>query len=360
MKVSKIIVVLLSLAMASGAVAQSKSSTTGVSRNKTTRAAAEAKAQSESSRMKSLYETKSPSESALEYQKVVYRVLDLNKEPNMPLYYPEEPNQDGKNFFFILMDLLAQDKVAAYEYLDGREMFTADYRLKVRDMLERFHIIFTEDKGSTKNSPKFTIENSDIPSNEVLSYYIVERWEFDTNSNKMKKYVDAICPVLHRTDEWGGEPIKYPMFWVKMDDIRHYIAKQYVFTDNDNNLARYNYADYFITSKYKGEIYKTKNLRNLTLAQQFPEPEALKHAQDSIEKRLQSFDKSLWVPSREELLAQAEKNDSIAGKTVKKADAPKKSSRATARSTRSKQSKPKEQKKTSSNNTAVRSVRNRK
>ena len=120
----------------------------------------------------------------------------------------------------------------------------------------------------------------------------------------MKARVEAICPVLHRQDEFGGEAIRYPMFWVKLNEIRPHMAQQYVFTDDDNNLQRYNLDDFFKLNMYSGEIYKVKNLRNLSLRQQFPDEEAYKHAQDSIEARLRMFDKNLWVPSREELLAQ--------------------------------------------------------
>ena len=121
----------------------------------------------------------------------------------------------------------------------------------------------------------------------------------------MRSRVDAICPVLHREDEFGVVQ-KWPMFWVKLNDIRPYIAQQFVFTDNDNNLLRYNLDDFFKLNMYKGDIYKVKNLRNQTLRMQFPDDKAYKHAQDSIERRLRQFDKGLWVPSREELQAQKE------------------------------------------------------
>lgn len=264
-------------------------------------------------RMQSFYDEQTPSDADLEWMKVIYRQLDLRKEQNMALYYPEEPNQDGMNLFCIIMKLLANDRLTAYEYLDGRELFTDQYKIKVRDMLDRFHILYSEAKGSTEKHPKFKIEDSDVPSNEVLSYYIIEKWEFDRLKNKMQQHVQAICPVLHRTDEFGGEPVRYPMFWIKMDEsIRPYMAKQYVFTDNDNNLPRYNYDDFFQMGMYKGDIYKTKNLRNLSMMQMFPDPDDLKRAQDSIENRLRSFDKHLWVPSREELQAKAEAAEAAA------------------------------------------------
>ena len=52
------------------------------------------------------------------------------------------------------------------------------------------------------------------------------------------------------------------------------------------------------------------------MAQLYPDPEDLKHAQDSIENRLKSFDKNIWVPSLEEMQSKAgtatAANDSIA------------------------------------------------
>ena len=257
-------------------------------------------------RQQAFFEVREPSDADLQWMKVIYRSLDLTKDKNPALYYPEEPNADGENLFFIIMRLLAKGQISAYEYLDGREMFTEEFKIKVGEMFERFHIYCTEAKGSTAKNPIYEFENADIPSNEVLSYFIIEKWEFDTRSNQMKARVEALCPVLHRMDEWGGEPVKYPMFWVKLNDIRPYMAQQYVFTDDDNNLARYSIDDFFKLNMYSGEIYKTKNLRNQSLRQLYPEDEAYKHAQDSIEQRLRSFNQDLWVPSLEVLQARAE------------------------------------------------------
>ena len=345
-------------------------------------------------RQQSIYEVREPSDADLQWMKVIYRSIDLTKGKNPALYYPEEPNADGENLFFIIMRLLANNKISAYEYLDGREMFTDEFKIKVNEMFDRFHIYYTEAKGSNDKNPIYEFENADIPSNEVLSYFIIEKWEFDTRSNQMKARVEALCPVLHRMDEWGGEAVKYPMFWVKLNDIRPYMAQQYVFTDDDNNLARYSIDDFFKLNMYTGEIYKTKNLRNQSLRQMFPEDEAYKHAQDSIEQRLRSFNQDLWVPPLEVLQARAEaeekaraeaegeltEDDEAAGggENVSAAsDEEEKVTRTTKRGAKSKSSatKAKEKKakdkktkikerkpktKTQTVNTGVRSVRNRK
>lgn len=302
MKSLRLISALLLIGLALQGGAQVKKRTAGDSRKKDKKEGAAVI----TDRQQSFYEVREPSDADLQWMKVIYRQIDLTKGKNPALYYPEEPNADGENLFFIIMRLLANNQISAYEYLDGREMFTDEFKIKVGEMMDRFHIYYTEAKGSTEKNPIYEFETADIPSNEVLSYYIIEKWEFDTRSNQMKARVEALCPVLHRMDEYGGEAVKYPMFWVKLNDIRPYMAQQYIFTDDDNNLARYSIDDFFKLNMYSGEIYKTKNLRNQSLRQMYPEDEAYKHAQDSIEQRLRSFNQDLWVPPLEVLQARAE------------------------------------------------------
>ena len=303
MKNLRLIIALLLIGLAVQAGAQVTKRNEGDSRKKDKKDGAAAI----TDRQQSFYEVKEPSDADLQWMKVIYRSLDLTKGKNPALYYPEVPNEDGENLYFIIMRLLAKNQISAYEYLvDGREMFTEDFKVKVNELFDRFSIYYTEAKGSTAKNPIYEFEAADIRGAEVLSYYIIEKWEFYTRSNQMKARVEALCPVLHQADDWSGEAVPYPMFWVKLNDIRPYLAQQYVFTDDDNNLARYSIDDFFKLNMYTGDIIKTKNLRNLSLKQMFPEEEAYKHAQDSIEQRLRSFNKDLWVPPLEELQARAE------------------------------------------------------
>ena len=324
-------------------------------------------------RMQAFYEEQPTSEADLSWMRVIYRELDLNQVKNAPLYFPEEPTEDGENLFRIIMRLLASNSIPAYEYLDGREVFTDTYRIKVKDMLDRFHILYTEAKGSTEKNPKFTIEESDVPCNEVLSYYILERWQIDSRSNRMRTIIDAICPVLHRSGDFGGEAIKYPMFWIKFDALRPYLAQQYIFVDDDNNLAKYTYDDFFQLAMYEGDIYKTRNLRNRSMMQLYPDPDDRKRAQDSIQHRLTTFEDKMWVPTREEIIAAREAREqaealaagdstSIASRE-EKPSAAKRNARSTKRSKQKekKEKKPKvESSKSDTPKSAVRSVRRRK
>lgn len=301
---------LAALAQGPEAVAQDQSTSTAVQRrtsgSRTRHGQGEASGPQVTQRQQAFYEDagENITDADRQWMRIIYRQLDLDKDKNAPLYFPEENIDGQENLFRIIMRLLANNQIHAYEYLDGREIFTEQYQVKVRDLLDRFHIIYTDAKGSTDRNPRFTIQEADVPTNEVLSYYIIERWEFDTRNNRMRTIVEAICPVLHRSGDFGGEAVKYPMFWIKFADLRPWLAQQHIFTSDDNNLPTCTYDDYFTLNMYEGEIYKTRNLKNKSLMQLYPDPEEMTKAQDSIQRRLDSFEAKLWVPDREEIIAQ--------------------------------------------------------
>ena len=318
---SKYLIALVALAGAATAVAQDSSSSSSIVRRRagdrdrnTSR-----QAPGVTDRMQQFYSKSSANDADLMWMRVIYRDLEMDNPKNAALYYPEDVVDGQENLFRIIMRLLADNAIPAYEYLDGKEIFTDQYRLKVSDMLDRFHVLYSPAKGSTEKNPRFVIEESDVPANEIRSYYILERWEFDAKTNKTRRVVEAICPVLHRADEFG-DAVRYPMFWVKLDAIRPYLAQQYIFIDDDNNLPRYTYDDFFTMAMYDGDIYKTRNLTNRSMMQMFPDPDDRKRAQDSIQNRLESFDKNLWVPSREEVIAAREAREAAEAEAAAKAE----------------------------------------
>lgn len=369
---------LAALAQGPEAVAQDQSTSTAVQRrtsgSRTRHGQGEASGPQVTQRQQAFYEDagENITDADRQWMRIIYRQLDLDKDKNAPLYFPEENIDGQENLFRIIMRLLANNQIHAYEYLDGREIFTEQYQVKVRDLLDRFHIIYTDAKGSTDRNPRFTIQEADVPTNEVLSYYIIERWEFDTRNNRMRTIVEAICPVLHRSGDFGGEAVKYPMFWIKFADLRPWLAQQHIFTSDDNNLPTCTYDDYFTLNMYEGEIYKTRNLKNKSLMQLYPDPEEMTKAQDSIQRRLDSFEAKLWVPDREEIIAQkssgkskkgnaetvaADNTEAVSNAEEKQEKQPKRSTKRSSK--RSKSSSVKESK-ASKSASATRSVRRRK
>lgn len=320
-------------------------------------------------RMQKFYEHKEPGDADLVWTRDIYRQINLKKDANAPLYFPEDVIDGQENLFRLILNLVIQGKVPAYEYLDGREVFSDQYKIKVGETLDRFGIYYQTAKGSTEKNPKYEIAEADVPTAQVLNYYVIEKWEFDKRSNQTKTRVMAICPILNRIGDYGEET-RYPMFWIKFDQLRPFLSQQYVFLSDDNNLARYSLDDYFTLGMYDGDIVKTKNLRNLSMMQMYPDPDDLRAAQDSIDNRLRNFGGNLWVPSREEYLAQQEakealengENSDIPDREVGEGQDKKTNARATRTNTHAKKAKKARKPKYSSgsnSSSAERSVRRR-
>lgn len=253
---------------------------------------AEAEKKSETSlseRAKAQYTAQMPSPTDVVWKRDIYRTLDMTKEKNAALYYPVEPLGDRVNLFTLVIRLVADGKVPAYEYRsDGNELFTESNKYKVTDMLDKFYIYYEEKDG------KLTIADSDIPSSEVLSYFIKESSFYDQRTATYTTRITAICPVLHRSGDFGSETTKYPMFWLNYDEVSPYFGMTPLMTSSYNNVSNMSIDDYFVRSLYEGDIYKTANLQNKLLAQYCPNDTALKAEQQRIEKELVTFENKLW------------------------------------------------------------------
>ena len=242
-----------------------------------------------SERAKAQYTAQMPAPTDVVWKRDIYRTLDLTKEKNAALYYPVEPLGDRVNLFTLIIRLVADGKVPAYEYRsDGNELFTEDNKYKVTDMLDKFYIYY-EDKGG-----KLTIADSDIPSGEVLSYFIKESSFYDQRTATYATRVTAICPVLHRSGDFGSDVTKYPMFWLNYDEVSPYFGMTPLMTSSYNNVSNMSIDDYFVRSLYEGDIYKTANLQNKLLAQYCPNDTAMKAEQQRIEQELVTFENKLW------------------------------------------------------------------
>ncbi len=242
-----------------------------------------------SERARSQYTAQTSMPTEVTWRRDIYRELDLKKEKNAALYYPEQPLGDRVNFFTLVLNLILDGKIKAYEYrLDGNELFTADNELDIENMLDKFYIYYTkDDKG------KYKIEPTDIPCPE--KYYIKESNYLDQLSNYKTK-VTAICPVLMQSD-FGEKPTAYPMFWLNYDEISPYLGQTQVMTSSYNNTSNMSLDDYFVMRQYDGDIYKTSNLRNQPLSEYCETDSAMQAERARIEKQLTDFQNGLWSES---------------------------------------------------------------
>ena len=288
------------------------------------------------------------------WRRDIYREIDLNKDANGGLYYPVEPMDREVNLFTYIFKLALNNYIPVYEYrLDGNESFSDSARVKMKTVLDNYHIFYEEKDG------KLRVENSDIPSAEVKLYYLKESAYFDQANSSFHRKVLSLCPVMLREDDFGGEASKYPLFWVKLfwvkySDLEPYLSRQTVMTSNLNNAATMSMDDYFTLNRYEGTIYKTNNMLGKTLAQLCDgDTTKLSAEQKRIEAELKAFEQNIFGDKHRK-----DSLDSVANapKDVKAAKKAKRSASARTKSSVSK-SKPAKSSSSSSSGSAKMSVR---
>ena len=280
------------------------------------------------------------------WQRVIYRQVDLMKEPNAPLYYPTRPMNGQQNLFSTIFQLLGDNKIKAYEYLDGYEEFDEAHLIRFKDMLDRFYILYEEVPGKGGEEPTYVINESDVPSADVRSYYVKEAWYFDQNTSAFDVKILAICPILSSTGDMGETTM--PMFWLPYENIRPYISNATIMTSNLNNATTFTMDDYFRRRMFEGEIIKTQNLMNQPLQAYCPTPDSLQNEQARIEAQLTGFEQSLWYQPDTTQVAADPKAAKKAKKTVAKSTTEKAAKATTTKAPKAQKSAP------------VRSVRRRK
>ena len=241
-------------------------------------------------RAKIMFPIMAPMKEDVVWRRDIYRELSLEDDANAGLYYPVEPVDGQMNLFTYIFKLMLRGQVKVYEYrLDGNEVFTDSARVSPKAFIDNYHIYYEKtSRGGIR------IDDSDIPSREVKAYYVKEAAYYDQATSSFHTKVLALCPIMLREDDFGDGTAKYPLFWVKYDDLAPFLTKQTIMTSNLNNAAVMSIDDYFTLNKYKGKIYKTTNMLGRTLAQYCPTDSAMAKEQKRIEKELKDFEKGLW------------------------------------------------------------------
>ena len=244
-------------------------------------------------RAKISFPTSATMEEDVVWRRDIYRELNLMDDANAGLYYPTEPVGSQMNLFCYIFKLMMMGPrnggISAYEYrMDGNEVFTDSARIKPLQFLDNYHIYYERtDRG-------IRLDNSDIPSAEVKGYYLKESAYYDQGTSTFHRKVIALCPIMYRADDFGDGEVKYPLFWVKYDDLAPFLSKQTIMTSNLNNAATMSVEDYFTMNCYKGKIYKTTNMLGRTLAQYCTTDSAMTKEQKKIESELKEFEENIF------------------------------------------------------------------
>lgn len=278
------------------------------------------------------------------WRRDIYRELDLTDDANAGLYFPVEPQGKQLNLFTYIFKLAQNGYIPVYEYpTDGSDNFSSEARVQMQTILDNYHIYYEEQDGKLK------VDNSDIPSSEVRKFYLKESAYYDQANSSFHIKVLALCPVMLRDDDFGGEATQYPLFWVKYSDLEPFLNRQTVMASSLNNAATMSMDDFFTLNSYRGKIYKTNNAQGKTLIQLCDgDVDKMTAEQKRIEDELAAFHKTIFGDQ-----AKRDSLDSIVALDVKSAKKVKSKSSSSS-SKKAKASKSKSSPSTSSSSSSAR------
>lgn len=215
----------------------------------------------------------------------VYRVISINDDANAAFFYPMVSDANQANLFSLLFNLIKDNAIEAYRFNLQNSGVNDDLEtVGFRGFLDAYSIPYAVNADNT-----LSVNSYDIPSDEILGYYVKEKWFFDSKTGKGDVRIAAICPVLHREGSYGSNSsnvLRSPLFWVSFDEITPYLLR----AENSTSISditklsnKLSMFDILRKRYYKGEIYQ---IGDRTLVKYFPTPELLSQEQDRLEKEL--------------------------------------------------------------------------
>lgn len=253
------------------------------------------------------------------WSRYVYRIIDMRYKQNFQLYFPnryDDPNY--RSLFKVIVDAIvdgmpiyqkAMDQVKPIfdEPMDKASipsMFladdpTADYSDDPThyDISSSDAMMVHYDSISDKLSFHFYPYESFVKNQ--LKYLILECVFFDRHTSRMHSKIMAIAPmqsdkiVTRDNSNVIGSLHESMLFWIAFDDLRPYLAKQYVIPSM-NETKRVTFDEFFAKRLYTSYIIGEGNIYNRLIPEYAFTVDDVKKEQTRIATEILNFEQDLW------------------------------------------------------------------
>jgi gliding motility associated protien GldN len=191
-------------------------------------------------------------EADVKYSKRIHRVIDTRQRMNKILTWPKNPFSQWIHGYAVDNLVKAYTSDSLYSWYHPEEVKTIGS--------EVFYTEIPNPYGDPNDPFDVVIDTVDqvFEHYMITKYMLLEDWFFDHKHSVFKPRIIAIAPLFML--KFGGQEIgEYPMFWIKMEELRPLIKNLELF-NSENDAARLSYDHFFQYRLFDSYIVKKSNM----------------------------------------------------------------------------------------------------
>ncbi len=226
-------------------------------------------------------------EGDVNWEKRVWRELDMREKQNQQLYYPIEIVKGRTSLFQVLAKHILAGEIMAFsdeEFLVPLETAAIKDKLKKCDSIKESNF---DDLGNEVFTSRWNCDSTSI-YREVYKYKLKEDWFFDKQKSVLEVRIIGIGAYQYVEAKDGF----LELFWVYFPACRPYFAKYEVYNAK-NDAERRTFEDIFWKRQFSSVAVKETNVYDRRIADYSRGIDALLES-DRIKNDIFRWEHDLW------------------------------------------------------------------
>ncbi|MCQ2227960.1 MAG: gliding motility protein GldN [Bacteroidales bacterium] len=195
------------------------------------------------------------------WSKTIWRIIDMREKMNHPLYYPTQPQLDGRRSMVrVMLDAISHGELTAYDAQIGighefeRRLDYAAVQSKMGAGIDTVEVR-NPDTGLYERQ----VVTSEMDVTLAKKLLVKEVWFFDKKYSRMDVRIIGICPILEKESEDGERVDQMLGFWVYFPELRPHLMVQEAY-NTKNEMQRDSFDDLFAKRRFGSYVYSEANV----------------------------------------------------------------------------------------------------